>query len=109
MWKAIERVIPDIRQRQDVVQIGTPLTHERFLRRHRGTYGPAVVAGEQTKRESEQSKRESETSERESEFPCCSAEWESETHESKQSKRELPVALQSGRVKREQEQEYKRE
>jgi len=45
LWKAIERVIPDIRQRQDVAQVGTPLTHERFLRRHRGTYGPAVVAG----------------------------------------------------------------
>ena len=45
LWKAIERVIPDIRARQDVAQVGTPLTHERFLRRHRGTYGPAVVAG----------------------------------------------------------------
>lgn len=45
LWKAIERTIPDIRQRVDVVQVGTPLTHERFLRRHRGTYGPAVVAG----------------------------------------------------------------
>ena len=39
LWKAIERVIPDIRQRIDVAQVGTPLTHERFLRRHRGTYG----------------------------------------------------------------------
>ena len=45
LWKAIERTIPDIRQRVDVAQVGTPLTHERFLRRHRGTYGPAVVAG----------------------------------------------------------------
>ena len=32
LWKAIERVIPDIRQRVDVAQVGTPLTHERFLR-----------------------------------------------------------------------------
>jgi len=24
--------------------VGTPLTHERFLRRHRGTYGPAISA-----------------------------------------------------------------
>lgn len=45
LWKAIERTIPDIRKRVDVVQVGTPLTHERFLRRHRGTYGPALVAG----------------------------------------------------------------
>ena len=24
--------------------IGSPLTHRRFLRRHRGTYGPAISA-----------------------------------------------------------------
>ena len=46
MWKALERIIPDIRTRCDVTLIGTPLTHERFLRRHRGTYGPAIRAGE---------------------------------------------------------------
>lgn len=28
------------------LQVGTPLTHERFLRRHRGSYGPAIRAGE---------------------------------------------------------------
>jgi len=26
------------------LQVGTPLTHERFLRRHRGSYGPAISA-----------------------------------------------------------------
>jgi phytoene dehydrogenase-like protein len=26
--------------------VGTPLTHERFLRRHRGTYGPAIAANQ---------------------------------------------------------------
>lgn len=26
--------------------VGTPLTHERFLRRHRGAYGPAIRAGQ---------------------------------------------------------------
>jgi phytoene dehydrogenase-like protein len=26
--------------------IGTPLTHARYLRRHQGTYGPAIAAGE---------------------------------------------------------------
>ncbi|MDJ0705616.1 MAG: NAD(P)/FAD-dependent oxidoreductase [Leptolyngbyaceae cyanobacterium MO_188.B28] len=46
MWQALERIIPDIRTRCDVTLIGTPLTHERFLRRHRGTYGPAIRAGE---------------------------------------------------------------
>jgi phytoene dehydrogenase-like protein len=45
LWKALERVIPDIRDRCEVTLIGTPLTHERFLRRHRGSYGPAIQAG----------------------------------------------------------------
>ena len=46
LWSAIERFIPDIRARAVVSSVGTPLTHERFLRRHRGTYGPAFAAGE---------------------------------------------------------------
>ncbi len=46
MWKALEQVIPDIRSRCEVTLVGTPLTHERFLRRHQGTYGPAVWAGQ---------------------------------------------------------------
>ena len=45
LWEAIERFIPDIRTRAVVSAIGTPLTHERYLRRHRGTYGPAWAAG----------------------------------------------------------------
>lgn len=44
MWQALERIIPDIRSRCQVSLVGTPLTHERFLRRHRGTYGPAIQA-----------------------------------------------------------------
>jgi len=46
LWKVLERIIPDIRERADLVQIGTPLTHQRFLRRHMGSYGPAIRAGE---------------------------------------------------------------
>ncbi|MBF2028111.1 MAG: NAD(P)/FAD-dependent oxidoreductase [Oscillatoriales cyanobacterium C42_A2020_001] len=46
MWQALERVIPDVRSRCEITLIGTPLTHERFLRRHRGSYGPALRAGE---------------------------------------------------------------
>jgi phytoene dehydrogenase-like protein len=42
MWTALERVIPDIRSRTELTLVGTPLTHERFLRRHRGSYGPAI-------------------------------------------------------------------
>ena len=38
--------IPDIRERAEVTMVGSPLTHERFLRRHRGTYGPELRAGE---------------------------------------------------------------
>jgi phytoene dehydrogenase-like protein len=45
MWQALERMIPDIRSRCDLTLVGTPLTHERYLRRHRGTYGPAIAAG----------------------------------------------------------------
>ncbi|MBD0345627.1 MAG: carotene isomerase, partial [Coleofasciculus sp. Co-bin14] len=54
MWQALERIIPDVRSgsvsggesRCEVSLVGTPLTHERFLRRHRGSYGPAIRAGE---------------------------------------------------------------
>ncbi len=47
MWQALERVIPDIRDRVELELVGTPVTHSRFLRRDRGTYGPALKAGEQ--------------------------------------------------------------
>jgi carotene isomerase len=46
MWQALERMIPDIRSRCEVTLVGTPLTHERFLRRHQGSYGPGVWAGQ---------------------------------------------------------------
>lgn len=48
LWREVERVIPDIRERAKVTLIGTPLTHARFLNKHQGTYGPALVAGEAT-------------------------------------------------------------
>ncbi|CAE8621152.1 unnamed protein product, partial [Polarella glacialis] len=48
LWKQVERLIPDIRARAKVAHVGTPLTHQRFLRRHQGTYGPALAAGEAT-------------------------------------------------------------
>ena len=46
LWRALEKVIPDIRARTRVELVGTPLTHERYLRRSEGTYGPAIKAGE---------------------------------------------------------------
>ncbi|XP_020594585.1 prolycopene isomerase 1, chloroplastic-like [Phalaenopsis equestris] len=48
MWKAVERVLGSgfNREKCEVALVGTPLTHKRFLRRHRGTYGPAIKAGE---------------------------------------------------------------
>ncbi|MEO1070561.1 MAG: NAD(P)/FAD-dependent oxidoreductase [Cyanobacteria bacterium J06638_6] len=46
LWQALERIIPDVRQRVEVELVGTPLTHERFLRCHRGSYGPAISAQE---------------------------------------------------------------
>jgi phytoene dehydrogenase-like protein len=39
LWRAVESIIPDARERVVLELIGTPLTHERFLRRPRGTYG----------------------------------------------------------------------
>jgi phytoene dehydrogenase-like protein len=42
LWRAIESVIPDVRERTVEQLIGSPLTHERFLRRPRGTYGSAT-------------------------------------------------------------------
>lgn len=41
LWAALERVIPDVRSRAGLQLVGTPLTHERYLRRNRGSYGPA--------------------------------------------------------------------
>ena len=46
MWRALERIIPDVRSRCDITLVGTPLTHGRFLRRHHGSYGPAIRAGQ---------------------------------------------------------------
>ena len=46
LYRAVERIIPDVRERVVLEMIGTPLTHSRFLRRHQGTYGPAIKATE---------------------------------------------------------------
>ncbi|MGF1536081.1 MAG: phytoene desaturase family protein [Elainellaceae cyanobacterium] len=46
LWQAVERVIPGVRDRCEVALVGTPLTHERYLRRYRGTYGPAISAAD---------------------------------------------------------------
>lgn len=45
LFRALEKVIPDVRDRITLELIGTPLTHARYLRRDRGTYGPAIAAG----------------------------------------------------------------
>ncbi|KAI2512817.1 all-trans-retinol 13-14-reductase [Fragilaria crotonensis] len=45
LWEALERCIPDVRQRLEFSIIGSPLAHEAFLRRDRGTYGMAWAAG----------------------------------------------------------------
>jgi phytoene dehydrogenase-like protein len=42
LWRAVESIIPDVRSRIILELIGSPLTHERFLRRPRGTYGSAT-------------------------------------------------------------------
>jgi phytoene dehydrogenase-like protein len=49
LWKAIECVIPDVRERSrqegSIMMVGTPLTHRRYNQRYRGTYGPAPGPG----------------------------------------------------------------
>ena len=42
LWRALESVVPDIKDRVVLDLVGSPLTHERFLRRPRGTYGAAT-------------------------------------------------------------------
>jgi len=44
LWQALERVIPGVRARAKIALVGTPLTHERYLRRHHGTYGAGFRA-----------------------------------------------------------------
>ena len=46
LFRAVEKIIPDVRDRIELELIGTPLTHSRFLRRYKGTYGPAIKAKE---------------------------------------------------------------
>ncbi len=46
LYRALERIIPDIRERVVLELIGTPLTHAHYLRRYQGTYGPAIAAGQ---------------------------------------------------------------
>merc|ERR1712070_1104344 len=45
MGEAIKRRIPDVDDRIVIEQVGTPLTHARYLRRHKGNYGLAIAAG----------------------------------------------------------------
>jgi phytoene dehydrogenase-like protein len=42
LWRAVESIIPDVRDRVVLELIGSPKTHERFLRRPMGTYGAAT-------------------------------------------------------------------
>ncbi|KAA8497091.1 Prolycopene isomerase, chloroplastic [Porphyridium purpureum] len=44
LYRALREIIPDIDARVEVEQIGSPLTHERYTRRYRGSYGPAIAA-----------------------------------------------------------------
>eukprot|EP00899_Mesostigma_viride_P022857 jgi/Mesvir1/3756/Mv15030-RA.1 len=48
LWEALERAIPDVRSRVLFSMVGSPITQERYVRRNRGTYGPAIRAGEGT-------------------------------------------------------------
>ncbi|PKA54642.1 Prolycopene isomerase, chloroplastic [Apostasia shenzhenica] len=47
LWRAVERALGSgfSREKCQVAMVGTPLTHQRFLRRNRGTFGPAIQAG----------------------------------------------------------------
>ena len=45
LWKALELIIPDIRERAEegTVMVGTPLTHQRFTRRHKVSFTGVVL------------------------------------------------------------------
>lgn len=47
LWRAIEKYIPDVRERVLISLEGTPLTHRKFLNRYKGTYGAFVRAPDQ--------------------------------------------------------------
>jgi phytoene dehydrogenase-like protein len=42
---AAEEAVPGLRERSEIFLIGGPPTHERYLNRSRGSYGPAWTAG----------------------------------------------------------------
>ena len=42
LYRALERVIPDIRSRVECELVATPLTQRRFVKKVEGTYGPGV-------------------------------------------------------------------
>jgi phytoene dehydrogenase-like protein len=42
LWRAVESIIPDARQRVLLEMTGSPLTHARYLNRPAGTYGAAT-------------------------------------------------------------------
>ena len=44
LFQALRQIIPDLDSRIDVTLIGSPLTHARYARRYRGTYGAAIAA-----------------------------------------------------------------
>lgn len=44
LWRAVERIVPDARDRAHIEMRGTPLTHARFLSVEDGSYGPLVSA-----------------------------------------------------------------
>jgi len=47
IWDAIAKRAPLVKPGAAIVeQVGTPLTHSRFLKRHRGNYGLAIKAGD---------------------------------------------------------------
>lgn len=39
LWRAVEKAIPDVRVRVECQYVGSPLTQQRWQRRHKGTYG----------------------------------------------------------------------
>ena len=42
---AAEEAVPNLRERSEIFLIGGPLTHERYLSRAKGSYGPGWIAG----------------------------------------------------------------
>ena len=49
LWRAVEKAIPDVRDRVEKSFVGSPLTQQRWQRRHKGTRGTTSPGSRKTR------------------------------------------------------------